>query len=83
MLLTSKQMVDIMETMRQRTIAEKHDISESSVSYIKAGTRYTRSARLAMDIARLTGKKPIEYINPKSRAVYLLAYPELNRKMKG
>ena len=64
-------------TKKQKDIADSFGISESTVSLIVSGRRYTKNAKLAMQIARKTGKAGIEYINPKLRTVYQKAYPRL------
>jgi transcriptional regulator with XRE-family HTH domain len=64
---------------KQTEIARKHGVSESTVSLLISGQRFTKDADLALDIAKITGKRGIEYINPKYRSVYGKAYPRLRR----
>ena len=42
--------------------------------------RHTTNKDVAIALADLTGKKPIEYISPILRKTYLRAWPELNRR---
>lgn len=49
---------------------------------VKSGERHTTDPDLAIDIARATGKKPIEYISPRVREAYKKAYPKLLKAVK-
>jgi transcriptional regulator with XRE-family HTH domain len=62
---------------KQREIARKHGVSESTVSYLISGSRFTNRVELALDVARITGKKGIEFINKSYRTVYGKACPRL------
>lgn len=64
---------------KQREVANKHGVSESTVSLLISGVRYTKDAALAVQLAKLTGRKGIEFINPKYRETYGKAYPRLNK----
>lgn len=68
--------------MTQSDLARKYKKSESTISYILAGTRYTRDVLLAIDLSRISDKKAIEYIHPNLRDVYQTAYPELKKRYK-
>jgi plasmid maintenance system antidote protein VapI len=62
---------------KQKDIARKHEVSESTVSLLVNGKRYTKDVKLAMQIAKAFGTNAIDYINPKFRALYTRAYPRL------
>lgn len=71
-----------MYTMKANEIAKRHKVHPVFVSYVKHGHRHTSSPDLAVDIAMLTGKKPIDYISPELRKAFLKMRPELGRTMK-
>ena len=63
----------------QKDIARKFGISESTVSLLMAGLRYTKDSDLALELAKYTGQRGITYINPKYRTTYAKAYPRLKK----
>lgn len=63
--------------MKQRDIVRKHRVSPIMVSYLVRGMRHTTNKDIAVDVAKITGKAPIEHISPKMRDLYLRLYPEL------
>lgn len=46
-------------------------------SYLRRGLRWTTKPEIARQMARETGRRPIDFINEKLRDVYLRAYPDL------
>jgi hypothetical protein len=44
--------------------------------------RKTSDTARAIRAAKKTGRKPIEFISPRCRAMYLKVMPELGRKVK-
>jgi hypothetical protein len=69
-------------TMRQNIIAKEHKVSQALVSYIISGDRYTDNIALAVDIAKLTGKKPIIYLCKNLQKIAAIAYPNLTKVQK-
>jgi hypothetical protein len=63
--------------MKPIDIARKHTVSAMFVSLALRGKRYTTDRDLAVSLAGVTGKKPIEHIPEKLRDTYLRAWPEL------
>lgn len=63
----------------QKDIAKKFGISESTVSLLITGLRYTKDADLALELARYTGQRGVTFINPKYRETYAKAYPRLKK----
>jgi predicted transcriptional regulator len=68
--------------MTQREIAKQFGLSDSAITFYIKGLRHTKNYFLAVALAQLKGTKPIQYINPKLRDIYLAAYPDMNRKLK-
>ena len=68
--------------MKAIEIANKHHVDETLVSHIRHSRKYTDNIDLAVDIATITGEKPISYIRPKLHTLALAAHPELGRKVK-
>jgi len=71
--------------MTQKEIAKQFKVSESMISQLISDEnakhkRYTQNVSLAMALAQREGTKPIQYINPSMRKLFLRAYPELSRK---
>lgn len=67
--------------MKANQIAKNHKVHETLVSHIRSGNKFTDNILLAIDIAKLTGKKPITFIRPRLRELALQAHPELNKKV--
>jgi len=63
-------------------IAKKFKISNSLVTDISKKRRYTRDRNLALQLAAITGDKPINYIHPSMRDAYKTAYPILADRVK-
>jgi hypothetical protein len=63
-------------------IAKDNEMSERFVYYIVNGERFTSSPSLAMEIATMTGKKPLDYIRPDRRKMFKKFLPHLNRKVR-
>ena len=68
--------------MRQIDIAATYGISESLVSRMIKGDRWTDNLSLAMSLSKLTGKKPKVFLRDNIRELAVLVHPELNRKVK-
>jgi hypothetical protein len=68
--------------LKQKQIAQEFKVSEGYISHIKSCHKFTTNRYLAMEIARFSGKAPIEHITPDMREVFIRAFPELSRKMK-
>lgn len=73
--------------MTQKEIAKQFRVSESTISQLISDKdarhkRYTQNVSLAIALAQREGTKPIQYINPSMRQLFLRAYPELSRKFK-
>jgi DNA-binding XRE family transcriptional regulator len=71
-----------MYSMTRKQISKLCDVTYQTVWYLEKGKRYTENVDLAIEMAKFTGKTPIEFITPERKKVYLKAYPELNRKVK-
>jgi hypothetical protein len=67
--------------IKQKELAKQFGITVGMISHLKLFRRYTTNRYLAMEIARLSGKPPIEHISPELRDVFIRAFPELSRKM--
>ena len=72
-------MIVFPKTMQE--IADAHKVSIRFVFYVKNGERYTFLPQLAIDIARLTGKRPITYFNPEYRRTLKKFTPQLWHKV--
>ena len=68
--------------MKQKEVAKQFRVSESLISQLIKKQRFTRNHLLAVAIAQNEGTKPIQYINPKLRDIYLAAYPDMNKKVR-
>jgi DNA-binding XRE family transcriptional regulator len=68
--------------MTRKQISKLYDVTYQTVWYLERGERHTENVDLAIEMAKFTGKTPIEFITPERKKVYLKAYPELNRKTK-
>lgn len=68
--------------MNPSDITEKFDISESLVSKIKHGKRFTDDIALAIAVSQLSGKSPIKHIRRRVQPLALAAHPELGKKVK-
>jgi len=64
---------------KKRQLARRFGISNSMISYICNGDRYTQDQDLAIAIGELMGVKPINFIHPKLRKVYLKAFSGLGK----
>jgi hypothetical protein len=71
-----------MKTITQTTIGKKFDKSQGYIANLKAHIKYTMDAKLAQAMAKVYGERPIDYINPDKRLLYLKAYPRLNKEYK-
>lgn len=49
---------------------------------VEHGKRFTRSIDIAIEVAKKTGKPPIEYISPALRETYRKAYPNIFGRKK-
>lgn len=66
--------------MKQKELAKKHKISEALLSKIIHGSRFTLSPEVAIDASIISGKRPIDHINPMVKKAYLKGFPELMQK---
>jgi hypothetical protein len=60
----------------------KNQDSPSMICRLKKGQRFTHDRDMAIKVALMTGMKPIAYISPDLRPVFLKAYPEMGIQMK-
>lgn len=65
-------------TMKAIELANKYEVHETLISHIRHNRKYTDNLLLAKDMAALTGRKPIDFVRPKIKALALAAHPELN-----
>jgi hypothetical protein len=68
--------------MKNIELSKKLKISPIFVSYLLRGKRYTRIKDVAIAIAAVSGKKPIEHISPSLRKMYLKDFPVLAERIK-
>lgn len=68
--------------MTRKQIAKLYGVTYQTVWYLEKGKRYTENIDLAIEMAKFTGKTPIEFITPERKKVYIKAYPNLAKKMK-
>jgi hypothetical protein len=61
----------------QKAIAYRLGISQVTVSEVKRGNKHTTNKDLALMLSAATGKPGIDFISPRAREAYILAYPEL------
>ena len=54
----------------------------SYLSRVKHLKKYTLNPEVAVEAAKQSGRKPIEHISPRVRAIYAKAYPKLNKVVK-
>jgi DNA-binding XRE family transcriptional regulator len=66
--------------MTRKQISKLYDVTYQTVWYLEKGKRYTENVDLAIEMAKFTGKTPIEFITPERKKVYLKAYPHLSKK---
>ena len=69
---------------QKELIAVRNNVKLRFVYELLDGSKFTTIPNLALDLAKLTGKKPIEYFNPNKkqiRKLALAAHPELNKKV--
>jgi len=66
----------------QEQIASKYGKKQSFISDLSLGNRFTTDPDLAVEMAQMYGRLPIDYINPRKRPVYLKAYPKLGRPVR-
>ena len=71
-----------MYSMTRKQISKLYEVTYQTVWYLEKGKRYTENVALAIEMAKFTGKMPIEFITPERKKVYLKAYPELGKKVK-
>jgi len=71
-----------MPNMKPIEIATKTNVSPMMVSLLKRGKTKTTNIQLAIEVARLTGKKPISFISNRVRSAFLKAYPDLDKKQR-
>jgi hypothetical protein len=63
-----------------KTIAKNNQVSERFVYFLINKQRFTDMHFLAVDVARMQGTKPIDYIRPTHKALFKKIMPELNKK---
>ncbi len=54
---------------------------QAYIIQLKKGLRFTTVIELAVQAAKETNRKPIEFISPRVKKIYKKAYPELDRKI--
>ncbi len=68
--------------MKIADIATAHKVSPSLVYHVIDGRKKTSILGLAIDVARITGKRPIDHVTDKFQKIALAAHPELGKKVK-
>ena len=69
--------------MKQADVVKKVPSSTAMmVSYLVRGTYKTTNIPLAIEVAKLTGGKPIDYISDKIKTLAIRIYPSLDKKQK-
>jgi hypothetical protein len=66
--------------MTERKLAKKHGVHYSYINLIKHQHRFTSDIDLAKDVAKLSGRAPIDHISLKWRKMILRLYPELKKR---
>ncbi len=51
------------------------------ISSLVRGKKFTTDRNVAIEVAKITGKRPIEHISEKLREQYLEAWPELGQSV--
>lgn len=67
--------------MSVNDIAKAHNVSPSMVYHLIDGRKKTTMIELAFDIAKVTGKLPIDHISDKLRTFALIHKPALGREV--
>lgn len=67
--------------MTQKEIVNSENVTRAFVSRLIHGKQHTKIESLAKKIALMTGKKPIIYIIPELRDMFLRADPEMGKKV--
>jgi ribonuclease HII len=68
--------------MKTSQIAKETKTSNMMVWYLIKGHRKTTNIPLAMLVAKMTKRRPIEFISEKIKGLALEIHPELNRRVK-
>ena len=68
--------------MKNVEIAETLGISRQTISMVSNGHRFTERYDLAYALGKKNRKRPITYIRPDMRALYLMAHPEMNKVVR-
>ena len=68
--------------MKTAQIAKETHASNMMVWYLVNGKRKTTNIPLAIEVAKLTGGKPIDYISDKIKTLAMKIYPSLDKKQK-
>lgn len=64
---------------KQSEIKRATGKSAMFISSLVRGKKFTTDRNVAIEVAKLTGKRPIEHISEKLREQYLEAWPELGK----
>lgn len=63
-------------------IAKENGAYPATVTRLISGERKTYNIPLAIEVARLTGKKPIDFISENVKALALQINPELGKRVR-
>ncbi len=64
-----------------KQLSDAHNISESMVYHVYRRWKKTTVLGLALDLATITGAKPLNYVTEKYRSLALAAHPELAHRV--
>jgi hypothetical protein len=68
--------------MTKAQTARNQGTSKSLVSYLVNNKRKTTNIQLAIAVAKLTGRRPVEFISDKIKPLALMIYPKLSYKYR-
>jgi len=73
-----------MKTVSKKRIevAADNKVYPSTVTRLISGDRKTYNIPLAIAVAQIAGKRPIDFINSKIKSLALEIHPSLGRKVK-
>lgn len=66
--------------MSKAQIAKKLGTSKTLVGYLVSNQRKTTNIQLAIAVAKLTGRKPTDFISERIRPLAVKIYPGLNKR---
>ena len=68
--------------MNKSAIAKSSGATKTMVSYVAKNKRKTTNVLLAMELARLMGARPVDFLSDKVKGLALQINPRLNRKYR-